>query len=429
MAVLSLDELGKKSLHGGLFKPESEETCICNISEPFTQSLIPDFGADDDRESDSLMPDSSKFDFSEYLKRPEIYNMRLKYLNFGPTKKGLLPSASDISSFPKPETFIYMNPRPEEGQVGTAGFDLRAGTFIAWSDRVRTWHKQPFVSSAEFYNMDHKKLAIGEKFVLESDPLGNRVYYLFSNEGVLLSENLEMIVDSKSTTGRVGAMSHFAGFSEDGHVITVIQPYSFNLMIEAGKTRLAQTVIRYRGSSFLENGNVVGSGQVKFYGDNVSLEGALKSRGLQMNFDTRLIYAAKNCEEPIDMDAKDLDWTKYFEKIVGNDKIDTDKMRLYLLGSLGTLDMGNICGILSRESDVLTGTGAWGHFAGVFQPFFCGGITMEYYSFSNAEIKTGDNAGVVTFDLVEGNLKKPGGYGGSYQGQKPPRLPKMFKSD
>jgi len=56
---------------------------------------------------------------------------------------------------------------------------------------------------------------------------------------------------------------------------------------------------------------------------------------------------------------------------------------------------------------------------------------MEFYSHSKRRIRRGDRAGVVIFDKVVGlnESGKPKDYGGSYQDQRPPRLPKMFKVD
>jgi deoxycytidine triphosphate deaminase len=156
----------------------------------------------------------------------------------------------------------------------------------------------------------------------------------------------------------------------------------------------------------------------------------LDPRGVLMQFRTDTAYRAKKCDKPIDMDARGtLDWTEYFELIDGNSEIILDEKTLYLLGSIGAIDLREVCGFLTREQAVLTGTGAWGHFAGVIQPRFSGEITFEVYSHSKRRIQAGDRAGTVTFDRIEGKLKGDNDYGGAYQGQRAPRLPKMFKID
>lgn len=334
---------------------------------------------------------------------------------------GFMPDTSHVI---KPDTYISINPF-EEGQLGTIGLDLRVGRLIAWSDVVAD-----NVTYANLGEMKHKTLKLGEKFVLEPDENGEKVYYITSFEEVKFSNNLEMAVDSKSTTGRVGGMSHGAGKTSHGNLITIVQPYAFPLMVECGKTKLSQAIFRYKGTPYMTNEEILKSGEINFKGRDISLEKSLTPKGLSMQFDTSIAYRAKKCDNPIEMDAKGtVDWRDYFELIDRNSSLTLDRRTLYLLGSLGNIELGRACGILSREEEVLTGTGTWGHFAGIFQPGFQGGITMEVYSHSKRKISRGDKAGVVLFDAVETNAN----YGnlsyqkiGSYQGQKTPTLPKMF---
>lgn len=306
--------------------------------------------------------------------------------------------------------------------IGTAGFDLRVGKFIAWTDTVAQ-----DIAGKDLKQLPHKFLEEGEEFVLESDPDGNKVYYILSHEQISHSPDLEILIDSKSTSGRVGCMSCCAGATKKGERVTVIQPYAFPLKVTCGKTSLAQAVVRFRDTPYMNSDEVKESKQVDLKGDNTSLENSLTPKGLLMKFNTALVYRAKKNNTPIDMDARaSVDWRDYFELIEGNSRIRLDNKTLYLLGSLGIVSLKRVCGLLSREQDVLTGTGTWGHMAGVIQPFFQGSITMEVYSHSNRLIKKGDKAGVVIFDKVEGETDKES-YGGSYQGQKSPTLPKMFK--
>jgi len=65
---------------------------------------------------------------------------------------------------------------------------------------------------------------------------------------------------------------------------------------------------------------------------------------------------------------------------------------------------------------------------GVIQDGFVGEITMEPFFQNRTEIRTGDVAGQILIDPVEGGERKED-YGGDYQGQRALRLPKMFGKD
>jgi deoxycytidine triphosphate deaminase len=292
------------------------------------------------------------------------------------------------------------------------------------------------VGEEDLSGMEVRHLKEGEGFVLEPDPDGKNVYYIPSFERVEHSDDLGLAVDSKSTTGRVGCMSHGVGRTKQGELITIIQPFAFPLKVTCGRTRLSQVTMRYRDTQFMTMKEVVESKQVGMIrgdngrGDKVVLpKECLDPRGVLMQFRTDTAYRAKRCEKPIDMDARGtLNWTEYFELIDGNSEIILDEKTLYLLGSIGAINLREVCGFLTREQAVLTGTGAWGHFAGVIQPRFRGEITFEVYSYSKRRIQAGDRAGTVTFDRIKGKLDATD-YGGDYQGQRAPRLPKMFKID
>ncbi len=343
--------------------------------------------------------------------------------------KKLMPDSREISrnSFQEVEVFIdelgrkpFICIEPKPRKIGVAGFDLRIGTLIAHSDTVIC-----NVTEQDLLEMDHEKLEAGQQYILNNDPEGNEVYYITSFEKVGLSQGLELLIDSKSTTGRVGAMSHGVGKTKDGKLITIIQPFAFPLKISCGVTELAQAVVRNKDTSYMNLDEIKKSREINL--ENVCLEDSLNSRGLTMKFATNKAYKARQNSIPIDMDARNLAWQNYFELIGGNSELQLEPKTLYLLGSQGIIDLGEVCGLLSREQDVLTGTGTWGHFAGIFQPFFRGGITMEVYSYSKRRVSEGDKAGTVMFDRVEGVKNRPNDYGGSYQNQVPPLLPKMFK--
>lgn len=340
-------------------------------------------------------------------------------------EEGAKGFAPDISHIQRDETFFRICPPIKEDQFGTSGIDLSVGNLISWSDTVAD-----NVTLDDMLSMKHKVLNYGDKFILKPNEKGERVYYIQSREAINFSDNLDIMIDSKSTTGRVGGMSHGVGRTKDGNLITILQPYSFPLEVECGKTRLSQVIVRYKDTPYMTNEEILKDKEIGFSGEDIYLRKALTPKGLLMQFDTKIAYRAKKCNKPINMDAKaTVDWKDYFEVIEENSSITLDKNRLYLMGSLGVFDLGRVYGILSREQEVITGAGAWGHFAGIFQPGFQGGITMEVYSHTKRKISRGDKAGVVLFDKVETGIGEPLAKiaRGSYQGQRPPTLPKMFK--
>ena len=163
--------------------------------------------------------------------------------------------------------------------------------------------------------------------------------------------------------------------------------------------------------------------------DSEPLAQALTEKGLAMRFDTQLAYRSKKTQEPIDMDKRaELDWTRWFDLIDGNKELVLDKKTLYLLGSLGVIGLKGACGIISKEQRTFTGLGGFGCLAGVIQDGFTGQITMEPYFNTKTRIKQGELAGYVILDKVEGEPPE-GGYGGTYQWQRAPRLAKMFRKD
>lgn len=345
---------------------------------------------------------------------PEELGLRREQLAPDTRKYAFPPLSSRLAS---KNTII--EPLPEE--IGISGFDLRVGQYIAWSDILMAKADEEALSK-----LPHETLYKGEEFILKSNPSGGRVYYIFSFEKLNLPLELTGMIDSKSTTGRVGAMSHGVGMTRDGQFITAIQPYAFPLKITCGKTKLSQAAIRYTGTSFMKNEEIsqaIREGRISI---TSGLE-AVANDGIRMRFATERVYEARKCNVPIDMDAKgSVDWDRYFKLIDGNSGITIKPKTLYLFGSLEEIGLKDICGMLTREGEVLTGTGTWGHFAGIIQPFFRGGITFEVYSFSKRRISSGDSAGLVVLDKIDGTIDAPKDYGGAYQGQKAPKLPKMF---
>ncbi len=160
---------------------------------------------------------------------------------------------------------------------------------------------------------------------------------------------------------------------------------------------------------------------------DLSENGMFERPGLAMTFSTHLALKAKpkrRTPGPINMDSRaEYDVKDYFEIIEGNDQIPLDLRAFYLFGTRKEISLGDVCGLLSREARE-TGTGLWGHFAGVFQPFWRGEITMECRSESPRVIREGDPAGYVKFDKIRGAKRI---VEGSYLDQRAPLAPKMFK--
>lgn len=376
-------------------------------------------------------------DFYKKLKEDEIHAIAeyvaikcMGRVPSGPSVEGLAPDFREVSRMS-----VYLgneearlarikypaiSPVLEEGQVGASGFDFRVGNFVAGSDILKArW------SEEDIGKLECRVLKDGQEFVLQPDADGNKVYYLFSKESVNLPDNLELRVDSKSTTGRVGAICQEVGRFRD-HIMWAVQSYAFPLLIRAGQTSLAQAAVRYSKSEYLDAKRV--GELVSLFGDGLKMEEALGSDGVDMTFSARKAYVAKKTDKPVDMDARrTLDWREYFDLREYNGKFIQEAKKLHLLGTREGISLKNVCGFLSRHDRVHTGTGMWGHFAGIFQPGFSGKITMETYSHNNREITDGDRAGAVVFDLIEGDGKDL--YSGNYQGQDVPMLPKMFRVD
>ncbi|MFH1308041.1 MAG: 2'-deoxycytidine 5'-triphosphate deaminase [archaeon] len=324
--------------------------------------------------------------------------------------------------------FSMVEPELLEDQYKPVGFELRVGQTIAVSDTFF-----PEVNEFDWARLDKLKIEEGREFVLEPDENGRKVYYIPTYERFSLMGNYDMLIDSRSTTGRVGCMSHHVGETIDGEKIVAVQLFAFPIIIRPGETRLFQAFLRYKGSDFLGNGELKESWKVKLVENERDVfDERLSEHGLEMTFSTDFAYKARKCDEPIDMDMRGLvDPGKYFERIEpGNESI-VEPNVFYLFGTREEIILGDICGRLSRAHHK-SGTGLWTDFAGFFQPGFRGEITLECYSNVRRKIRTGDSAGIVVFDDVKkGDIEhfEPTFkiYSGDYQGQKAPKLPKMFK--
>ena len=325
----------------------------------------------------------------------------------------LMPDISEVDK-------SIIEPFPAE--LSPSGFDLRVGRYIAKSDVLYT-----HLTYGDFFSMNPTFLHEGKSYTFLHDKDGGVVYYVLSHEKFNLPNGLEMIIDARSTTGRVGGMCHGVGSGVEGEKIIALQPFSFPITVTSGKTSLAQAIIRFKGTEFIDYKTLAGNTEgisLHKNGRDVFDE-SLKPNGLIISFSSHLVYCAKDCKEPIDMDVeREIDPNLYFEVIEGNSNFKMDARTFYLTGTREVIGLENICGRISRESDI-SGTGLWSHFAGFVQPGFSGGLTLECYSLNNRMIRDGEPAGFVIFDKVDGKVGK--GYNGAYQNQTVPKLPKMFK--
>ena len=350
-----------------------------------------------------------------------------------PVKQGLMPSREPSLG----EPLRFASPSYEELSpiisstglnVSPSGLDLTVGSHIAEADFFMS-----SLGEKDFFSMNPKDIE-GKKHVLLRDKNGSKIYYILSDERLNLPLSLEYFVDARSTTGRVATMCHQVGRFSSGEVITAVQPFKFPIEIESGKTSLSQAVIRYKGSEFLDyeglrkgyNKDERNSSGIHFSrGETDVFMQSLRPEGLLMTFSTGLIYVAKDCNEPINMDVvNEYDPSLYFDVIEGNGRFRIDNQTFCLAGTRETIGLENICGRISREHYV-SGSGLWSHFAGIVQAGFNGPITLECYSLGSRVIKEGEAAGLVIFDKIDGPVMES--YKGSYQNQTAPRLPKMFK--
>lgn len=356
---------------------------------------------------------------------------------FDPVKTDRLAAVPDYTTknLLKNKNFV-MDPEPEPDQIQPSSVELRVGDEL-------------YVLNAGFTKFDLIKLrkhCTSNVIIPEEGYVCNPgfVYVVKSYEKVRLPSYYEGETDAKSTTGRVGCMCHaFStkrfGVLEPGiptrepdHFYFVVEPFAFPILLIPGKTKLFQMRLREKDSSHLNRS------QIKAYygGDGISmyenkklipLEKILEQDSLRLTLSTEKVYAHKRgASKPLDLTKKDFyDPSEYFEEIKGNDELFMEKDRLYLLGTKERVKLGNLCGRLSREATGL-GIGLLSHFAGFFDPGFDGEVTLEFWAFRPWRIMDGQYCGKVELEELCGELENP--YKGTYQGQKAPRLPKIFKT-
>ena len=277
-----------------------------------------------------------------------------------------------------------------------------------------------------------------EEFVFYPEAQGEcKIYYVVSEEEVTLPDFLRIFIDSKSTLGRLGCICH--GTTDSSHlrnaskIIAAVRPYFFPIKARAGKSKLFQAAFTTNGDSHMSRERLLKSSKLDVYvGEKkIKIEEASQEDGLNLTYSTSRFYVSKAISrrdlrrvEPIDVDAKNLDWRPYFEFQEGNGEIITEPRRLYLLGTREELRFREVCGRIERAPGGEL-SGCWGQFAGIVQAGFYGRITMEYMTHERRAIPHGGLAGRVEMDEIFGEVDLKSAKR-SYCNQDAPALAKVF---
>jgi dCTP deaminase len=342
---------------------------------------------------------------------------------------------------------IMMEPQPEEDQIQPGSLELRVGSKVYVTDRT---FSSLDAETLKRHAMEEKELNSNDQMILYP----GLTYIIESHEAIRLPENIEGETDTKSTVGRLGASCLAAGekfshissgsnYSLPQKILMVVEPYAFPIIIHSGKTRLFQIRFRYRGTDYATADEIK-----KLYGreiilsrdregkEEIPISDALDESGLRLTLNTKKAFAQRTDSaeplEPLDLTKKDYyDPGKFWEVIRPNEhgEIVMEKDRLYLFGSRETANFKNTCGRLRRE-DPYVGVGFILHFAGFFDPGFCGETTLEFWSARKRVLKEGQHTGrLLIEDLTTPAMRHYGNVelGSSYAGQSAPRLAKIFR--
>ncbi len=326
----------------------------------------------------------------------------------------------------------------DEKLLGVAGVDLRIGEVFRGSCLRRIDDEEHLSQLVSEGSLKRVKPRNG-KIVLEPSYNGKNVYFVKSVERISLPLELDIVVDARSTAGRLGLLCDDVSFRsrvfESNPVIVGVRSYAFPVEIEQGKSSIFQGIFRYKDSPYMTQEQILSSdGAIELFSQKKKLSlkenRRVSENGLYISFSTGVICRARKLKEiqgPINIDAPagGYETKDYFDVLGGNDEFLMEAKRFYLLGTNERVSLGNVLGVISRDSPK-TGTGLWGHFAGNIWPGFNGEITMECRSETPRVIVSGDYAGFISFDLLESKNGERG-YKGSYQNQRAPRAPKMFK--
>jgi len=327
----------------------------------------------------------------------------------------------------------------DQRNVELAGMDFRVGEEIYIGDSLRQRvYGLPHLRELAKRGILRRVSTKDKKVILEPDVEGKRVYYIASVEKVKLAKNLDLIVDSKSTTGRTATLCLDCsrevierGFMSP--VITTVQPYAFPIVVKIGETCLAQAALRFKGSEYMGRDELLKTEKLGlFRGEeklNMGENGRVIERGVLLTYSTKRALRAKTIDQipvPIEMDARGkYDVSDYFDLIEGDGEIELEQNRFYLLGTEEGVSLGGVCGMISRAT--LEASDLWSHFAGFIWPGFIGRITMECRTPVKRVISRGEKAAYVQFDELIGRPPQELMYHGEYQHQDAPMAPKMFK--
>lgn len=346
-------------------------------------------------------------------------------------RRGLVPDITqrELPDLLQKRELIQIEPFDRE-QINTIGIDLRLSDRVWISDTLMQIRKPQDLSMLD----SMEKVDVSDSFICQPDPQGKNIYYFLTHESITHSPHLEFKVDSRSTTGRVGCMSHKVsnGNFFNGRILIALQPYAFPIKVIPGETSTSQLIFRYAGTNLLtpEQIKAIWGKEIGFYLDNELLpfNQVSKPGGLEMTFSTKRFFVAKKTDIPIDLTRTDYEPSEFFEEREGNDQVTIEPQKFYLFGTREAVKLGSIWCELSREN-ASVGTGLWSHFAGSFNPGYQGSITLECINTAGNKrvIASEDPAGLVVADRVNTTVD-PTYKSCAYQNQDAPKLPKVFKS-
>ena len=330
----------------------------------------------------------------------------------------------------------------EDDQIQSASLELKTGTSLWEVNHV-------FSSKQGYFTNDLKKY--GKEIKLQDETIlqKGKIYVIESFERIGLPENIKVSADAKSTTGRTGCLCQL--LSEEGrysslpngygslfntkqHVYSFIEPHAFNIILKPLQTRFLQLRFRIEGTGYLnleELKNSYGKEKgVNWYINNkkIPLEETLDENALKMTLSTKRFYKQKKTKIPLDLTQKEkYNQNDFFEEIQGNGEALMEPNTFYLFGTREYIEMGPYAGHLTR-TDTFMESSLFSHFAGLFDPWFKGGITLEMWSPKPILLREGDYIGKVYIEESLGQVSEKAGYQGAYKNQDAPKLPKIFKS-
>jgi len=385
----------------------------------------------------------------KFAKGIDAFTSSLSISNYKPIpdfNRPLIQNPSVHHAFPSHFDAIdkkWVEPELNPDQIQPASIELKAGDKIWQVDYLFSSKQGNFEEDLSKYGKEIEINPDKPEVVLKK----GKIYVLRSYERLSLPRNIEASADAKSTTGRVGCLCQLLskgsysnlpkGYGQvyPEHVYSFIEPHAFNLILNPLKTRFFQLRFRINGTGYINTEKlkeVYGKerGINWFVNDKkMPLEDVIDENALKMTLSTKRIYKQKNTKIPLDLTKKEEYNPKdFFEEIKGNGEIMMKPNKLYLFGTKESIEMGPYAGHLTR-TDKFIESSLFSHFAGLFDPWFKGGITLEMWSPKPTLLRDGDYIGKVYFEESEGLILPSSGYHGSYKNQDAPKLPKIFKNN